>query len=113
MRKLFAAPLSWTRAIIIGLLITSVLLVTLAWIPSHFTYFIWPRIQPDKIIKSVTGYQIKNPYTLVRIGDAVSMGYQTVAFAIPLVVTYVVMERRRRRLGQQGAEEPKGYLPGK
>lgn len=112
MRKLFASPLSWTRAIIIGLLITGVLLVALAWIPSHFTYFIWPRLQPAKIIQDVTGYKIKNPYTLVRIGDLISMGYQTVAFIIPVVITYFVMERRRRRLGQQGVE-PRGYLPGK
>lgn len=113
MRKLFAAPLSWTRAIIIGLAITAVLLVVLAWVPSHFTYFIWPRLEPAKIIENVAGYKIKDPYTVVRIGDLISMGYQTTVFVIPLVVTYLVMERRRRRLGQQGAEEPKGYLPGK
>lgn len=97
----------------IGLILTSVLLVVLAWVPSHFTYFIWPRLEADKIIKEVTGYKIENPYTLVRIGDMISMGYQTTVFIIPLVVTYIVMERRRRRLGKQGAEEPKGYLPGK
>lgn len=113
MRRLFAAPLSWTRAIIIGLAITVILLVVLAWVPSHFAYFIWPRLEAGKIIEDVTGYKMKDPYTLTRISDLISMGYQTTIFLIPLVVTYLVMERRRRRLGQQGAEEPKGYLPGK
>lgn len=113
MKRLFAAPLTWTRAIIFGLVITAALLVTLGWIPSHFDYFIWPRLDPEKLIHSITGYKLKETYTVVRIGDMISMGYQTVAFIIPLVITYVLMERRRRRMGQQGAEEPKGYLPGK
>lgn len=108
-----SGELTWTQAILIGLVITGFILVTLAWIPSHFNYFWWDRLQPAKIIKNVTGYELKDAYTLVRLRDAISLGYQTTVFAAIIVATYIYMERRRRRLGQQGAEEPKGYLSGK
>jgi len=41
------------------------------------------------------------------------MGYQTTVFAAVIVGAYVWGERRRRRLGQRGADDVKGYLPGK
>lgn len=105
--------LTWTQAILIGLAITAFFLVTLTWIPSHFTYFWWDRIRPGTLLKDVLGIELNDPYTLVRIRDAISMGYQTTVFAVVIVATYIWGERRRRRLGQQGAEEPKGYLSGK
>ncbi len=104
--------ITWTRATVIGLLISAMLLITLGYIPSIFTY--WWDAQTGAVvdlIQKTTGYEIE-PYTSIRIRDAISLGYQTVAFAIPIVATYVIMERRRRRLGQRGAEDVKGYLPG-
>lgn len=106
--------MTWVRAIILATLITAALIVALGFIPSIFRY-IWSN-QSDAIavfIKDKTGYEFRDPYTLVRIHDAISMGYQSTAFAIPLVMTYKIMEKRRRRSGQQGAPSVKGYLPGK
>lgn len=108
-----ASELTWTQAILIGLAMTAFLLIFLGWIPSHFNYFWWDRIHPATLIKNITGRELKDAYTLIRLRDAISMGYQTTVFAAIVVAVYIYMERRRRRKGQQGAEEPKGYLSGK
>jgi len=104
--------MTWPRAVMIGLVTTGALLIFLAWIPSHFTYFWWDKLKPGENLLKITGHQFQ-PYTLVRMRDAISMGFTTVFFVIPIVATYVVMEKRRRALGQRGADDVKGYLPGK
>lgn len=111
---MFESEMTWAKAVIAGTLITAILVVTLGFIPSIFRYE-WGKKSDDiaEFIKDKTGYEFKTSYTLVRIHDAISMGYQTVAFAIPLVATYVVLDRRRRRSGQRGPSGVKGYLPGK
>src|SRR5207249_1796988 len=38
--------MTWTRAVMTGLFITGLLLIFLAWIPSHFTYFWWEKLKP-------------------------------------------------------------------
>lgn len=112
LKKRGDGELTWTGAVIRGLAIISVLLLLLAWVPSHFTYFWWDKLDAGNRLQSLTGHKFQ-PYTLVRIRDSISMGYQTVVFGIPLVATYVIMERRRRRLGQRGVDSVTGYLPGK
>ncbi|MEO7802905.1 MAG: hypothetical protein ABIS18_00095 [Actinomycetota bacterium] len=106
--------MTWTKATMIAVGITAILLVTLGFVPSIFRY--WWASNGDAIaefINNTTGIEFKDTYTLVRIHDAISMGYQTFAFAIPVVLTYIIGEKRRRRLGLRGAEPVKGYLPGK
>jgi hypothetical protein len=106
--------MSWVRAIIMATVITGLLIVFLGFIPSIFRYT-WESNseQIGETITNITGIHFKTPYTLVRIHDAVSMGFQTVIFAIPVALTYILGERRRRRLGLRGGEGVKGYLPGK
>ena len=106
--------MSWVKAIILATIINGLLIVFLGFLPSIFRYQ-WEG-NADKIgefINSATGITLKDPYTLVRIHDAVSMGIQTFIFAIPVALTYILGERRRRRLGLRGGEGVKGYLPGK
>lgn len=113
-KKAMDQEMTWARAIVLAILISSILTVTLGFIPSIIRYE-WES-NSDTIasfVRDKTGYEFKDPYTLVRIHDAISMGYQTVAFAIPVVATYVIMEKRRRKSGQRGAPSVKGYLPGK
>ncbi|HLF70285.1 MAG TPA: hypothetical protein VI541_04955 [Actinomycetota bacterium] len=114
MNKSAAKELTWTMAILKALAITAFLLIFLGFVPSIFRY--WWAGNSDNIsqfLADTVGIRFKEPYTLVRLHDAISMGYQTVAFAIPVAATYFILERRRRRLGQRGAEPVKGYLPGK
>jgi hypothetical protein len=106
--------MTWVRAIIMSTLITGLLIVFLGFLPSIFRYE-WDNRAEDisAAITSVSGIEIKDPYTLVRIHDAVSMGIQTFIFVIPVAATYILGEKRRRRLGLRGNEGVKGYLPGK
>ncbi|MGQ0680112.1 MAG: hypothetical protein ACT4OM_10760 [Actinomycetota bacterium] len=106
--------MTWVRAIIIATLINAALIVVLGFAPSIFRYA-WDN-NTDQMIAFVdekTGYEFKDSYTMVRIHDAISMGFQTFVFAVPIVATYVLGEKRRRRLGLRGNEGVKGYLPGK
>lgn len=106
--------MTWVKAIVLATLITAVLIVFLGFLPSILRYE-WEARAEDisALITSVTGYELKDQYTLVRIHDAISMGLQTFIFAIPIAATYIIGERRRRRLGLRGNEGVKGYLPGK
>jgi hypothetical protein len=115
--------LTWTKAIFLGFVVTAALLLLLVWIPSHFTYYIWDRFNASALpfglgldlaafYQNLAGREM-DPYTLVRIRDAVSLGYQSTVFAVIIVATYIWGERRRRRLGQRGPDEPRDYLPGK
>lgn len=113
MSKQSKAELTWTKAVLLGLAITGFLLITLAWIPSYFTYW-WGGKSQDVLdfLQRVTKHEFE-PYTSVRIRDAISMGYQTTVFAAVIVAAYIVNERRRRKQGLRGSDEVKGYLPGK
>lgn len=106
--------MTWSRAIIVATLITGALFVTLGFIPSIARYA-WDN-NTDAMIAFVadkTGYEFKDSYTMVRIHDAISMGVQTFFFAVPVALTYILGEKRRRRLGLRGSDGVKGYLPGK
>lgn len=106
--------MTWVKAIILSTIITGLLIVFLGFLPSIFRYT-WDSNAEKigEVIAGLTGIEFKDPYTLVRIHDAVSMGLQTFIFAIPIAATYILGERRRRRLGLRGGEGVKGYLPGK
>lgn len=108
--------MTWTRAVLVAIAITAALLVTLGFVPSIFRYW-WASNSQTKVqpfMANTLNIELKDPYTLVRIHDAISMGYQTNVFLVFAVVTYKVMDKRRRRLGQRGAEGVKmAYLPGK
>ncbi|MEX2553952.1 MAG: hypothetical protein WD627_13255 [Actinomycetota bacterium] len=105
---------TWARAIIVASLITAALLVTLGFLPSIIRYT-WDNNTDAMIgfIADKTGFEFKDTYTMVRIHDAIAMGLQTFIFAIPIAATYILGERRRRRLGLRGSDAVKGYLPGK
>lgn len=107
--------MTWTKAVIFGMVLTVFLLVSLGFIPSIFRYW-WAANSQDVVgpfITETLGIPMKDPYTLVRLHDAISMGYQTTAFAIPVAACYFILEKRRKRLGLRGNEGVKGYLPGK
>lgn len=106
--------MTWVKAIVLSTTITAALIVVLGFLPSIIRYE-WEARSEDigELITEVTGYELQDQYTLVRIHDALSMGLQTFIFAIPIALTYIIGERRRRRLGLRGGEGVKGYLPGK
>lgn len=106
--------MSWAKAIVLSVVIVALLIIFLGFIPSFFRYEWGNRSdQIAEFVANTFGYEFKERYTLVRIHDAISMGFQTVLFVIPLVAAYVLGEKRRRRLGLRSGGDVKGYLPGK
>lgn len=111
---------SWVRAVILGFLIVVGLITFLAWIPSYFTYW-WSAhdLSAQKTIQSIVHkipgftHHTDQPYTSTRVRDAISMGFQTTVLAVVLAWAYISGEKKRRRLGQRGSDDVKGYLPGK
>lgn len=106
--------MTWAKSIVVAMLITAALFVTLGFAPSIARYA-WDN-NTDKMIafiKDKTGFEFKDSYTMVRIHDAISMGVQTFFFVVPVAATYILGEKRRRRLGLRGNDAVKGYLPGK
>jgi hypothetical protein len=114
------SELTWAKAVVLGLGITIFLLITLAWIPSWYTYW-WGAhdASAQKYIQDVVHWipgfkhHVDQPYTSVRVRDAISMGYQTNVLVVVIAAAYVWGDKRRRRLGQRGSDDVKGYLPGK
>lgn len=111
---------TWVKAVVLGLVIIAVLLVFLAWIPSYFTYWWTARDTTAQqyvqdVVHWIPGFKHHTiqPYTSTRVRDAISLGYQTTVIAVVLAAAYIRGERKRRRLGQRGADDVKGYLPGK
>ncbi|MBW3591360.1 MAG: hypothetical protein KY393_05885 [Actinobacteria bacterium] len=106
--------MTWVKAIVLSTVITAALIIVLGFLPSILRYE-WEANSAaiGEMIHTVTGYELQDTYTLVRIHDAISMGIQTFIFAIPVVATYIIGEKRRRRMGLRGSGAVKGYLPGK
>jgi hypothetical protein len=106
--------MSWASAVIRATIITALLIIFLGFLPSTLRYEWNNRTdQMVQFISDKTGFEFKDDYTMVRIHDAITMGLQTFIFAVPIAATYILGERRRRRLGLRGADGVKGYLPGK
>jgi hypothetical protein len=112
--------LTWAKAVLLALGITIFLMVTLAWMPSYYLYWWTNRdLTAQKYIQTVvhhiptfSHYTIQ-AYTSTRVRDAIGMGFQTTVLAVVLIAAFVYGEKKRRRLGQRGSDEVKGYLPGK
>ncbi|HLI56387.1 MAG TPA: hypothetical protein VKY26_05065 [Actinomycetota bacterium] len=112
--------LTWAKAVLLSLFIIAALLVTLAWWPSYFLYWWSARDTTAQkyiqdVVHAIPGFKhhTDDPYLSTRVRDAIAMGYETTVLAVVLAAAYVRGERKRRRLGQRGADEVKGYLPGK
>lgn len=120
MKRQANQELTWAKAVMLSLLIVILLIITLAWIPSYYLYWWTTRdLTAQKYIQDIvhriptfSHYTIQ-PYTSTRVRDAIAMGYETTVLAVFLVGAYVRGEKKRRRLGQRGSDDVKGYLPGK
>src|SRR5260370_22449959 len=81
LRRPAQTELTWTRAVVIGLGVTVFLLITLAWIPSYFTY--WWASRDASAVKTIQGlvshipgchHHTIQPYTSTRVRDPSSLG---------------------------------------
>lgn len=110
-------PMSWTKAILIGFAIWIFSIIFLGQVPSVIIY------KFDQYVAEIIEFSKKIPFVndaglntrqvqIVR--DLVANGVQMGALFTMLVFAYFWQEKKRKRLGGRGVQDPvKGYLSGK
>ena len=110
-------PMSWTRAIILGLIIWVVAIILLGQIPSVIIYkfdqYIAEIIDFSKKIPGVNPDGL-NTIQIKMIRDLIANAVQVNFLIAMLVVAYKWQESKRKRTGSKGLQDPvRGYMPGK
>lgn len=123
------APMTWTRAILLGLAIWVAAIILLGQAPSWIIY--WFDQQVAMLIdwsKRIPGVGAAcaalgsgqpaadgcNPTQIALVRDLVANGIQMTALAVMLIGAYIWQERKRKRVGGRGVSDVvKGYMPGK
>ena len=111
------APMTWTRAILLGTAIWIFSIITMGQIPSLIIYkmdqYVAEIIDFSKKIPFVNDEGL-NPKQIQIIRDMINNGVQLTALAALLIFMYFWQEKKRKRTGAKGLEDPvKGYMPGK
>ena len=109
--------MTWTRAILTGLVIWVIAIALLGQLPSWIIYkadqSVSTLIEWSKKIPLVNDEGL-NPKQIEMIRDIVANGVQMGALVAMLVVAYFWQERKRKRTGGKGVQDVvKGYMPGK
>lgn len=110
-------PMSWTRAILLGSLIWILAIVFLGQLPSVIIYkadaYIAELIEFSQKIPGVSNEGL-NTIQIRIIRDIVANSVQMGLLTVALIAAYIWQERKRKRLGGKGLQDPvKGYLSGK
>lgn len=110
-------PMSWTRAIVLGIAIWVFAILALGQLPSLIIY------KFDQYVAEIIEFSGKLPLikdeglntTQVRaVRDLVANGVQMGILAAMLVVAYLWQKAKHKRLGTKDLSDPvKGYMPGK
>jgi hypothetical protein len=111
------APMTWTKAILLGFTLWIILIIATGQIPSYVIYWF------DKEVAAIIDFSKKipgvndeglNPKQIAIVRDLVANGIQMTAFAVILIFMYFWQEKKRKRLGTKGLQDPvRGYLSGK
>ncbi len=110
-------PMTWTQAIILGLIIWVIAIALLGQIPSLIIYkfdqYIAEIIDFTKKIPGVNKEGL-NPVQVKIVRDLIANGVQMTALVAMLVFAYFWQEKKRKRTGGKGVQDVvKGYLSGK
>jgi hypothetical protein len=111
------APMSWTKAILIGFAIWVFSILMLGQVPSVIIYKV------DQYVAEIIEFSAKLPFVndaglntrqVQIIRDLFANGVQMGALFAMLIFAYFWQEKKRKRLGGRGVQDPvKGYLSGK
>jgi hypothetical protein len=111
------APMSWTKAILIGFAIWIFSIIFLGQLPSVIIY------KADQYVAEIIDFSKKIPMVndaglntrQVQIArDLFANGVQITTLIAMLVFAYFWQEKKRKRVGGRGVQDPvKGYLSGK
>ena len=111
------SPMTWTRAILYGLAIWIFSIAFMGQLPSYIIY--WFDAQVASIIEFTAKIPLVNdeglnPAQVAIVRDIVANTVQNAVLIGMLVVAYFWQEKKRKRLGTKGPEDPvKGYMSGK
>ena len=115
--KIVDAPMTWTRAILLGLAIWVYSIIFMGQIPSLIIY------KTDQYVAEIIEFTQKLPLineeglntTQIRmIRDIIANGFQITALIVLLAFMYFWQKAKQKRTGAKGIEDPvKGYMPGK
>lgn len=111
------APMTWTRAILLGLGIWFFGIIAMGQIPSLIIYsmdqYVSEIIDFTKKIPGVNPDGL-NPKQIAIIRDMINNGVQIGFLVALLAFMYFWQEKKRKRTGTKGPEDPvRGYMPGK
>ncbi|MPZ69521.1 MAG: hypothetical protein GEU71_08335 [Actinobacteria bacterium] len=110
-------PMTWTRAVLLGLLIWVLLIIVTGQVPSYFIY--WVDANVTKVIDWTTkipGVEAEgfNPKQVQIARDVIANGLQMGGFTVMLVVAYFWQKAKQKRVGQKDLQDTvKGYMSGK
>jgi hypothetical protein len=110
-------PMTWTRAVLFGLLIWVLLIIVTGQVPSYFIY--WVDANVTKVIDWTTKIPGVNPEGFnprqVQIArDVIANGIQMGGFTVILAVAYFWQKAKQKRVGQKDLQDTvKGYMSGK
>ncbi|MFN2389575.1 MAG: hypothetical protein ABR575_08250 [Actinomycetota bacterium] len=123
------APMTWTRAIVLGTIIWIVLIALLGQGPSIIIYkfdqyiatlITWSENIPGlgKVCATLGGAPNPgggcNTAQIKIFRDLVANGFQMTLLVVMLIGAYIWQERKRKRTGSKGLQDVvKGYMPGK
>jgi hypothetical protein len=110
-------PMTWTRAIVLGIVIWAIAIIALGQIPSYIIY------KFDQQISSIIDFSANipgvadeglNPKQISIIRDMIANAVQIGALVIMLGAAYFWQKSKQKRTGARGLQDPvKGYLSGK
>ena len=111
------APMTWTKAIVLGTLLWVFMILTLGQLPSVIIY------KFDQYIAQIIEFTQKLPLVqedglntvqIKIIRDIVANSVQMGILTVMLVIAYFWQKSKQKRLGTKGLSDPvKGYMPGK
>ena len=110
-------PMTWTQAIIYGLIIWVAAIILLGQVPSVIIYkvdqYIAEIINFSKKIPGVNKEGL-NAVQIKIIRDIIANAVQMNLLIVGLVAAYKWQESKRKRTGSKGLPDPvRGYMPGK
>ena len=111
------APMTWTKAIVLGTVIWVLAILLLGQVPSVIIYkfdqYIAQIIDFSKNVPGVNPDGL-NTVQVKIIRDLVANGVQMGILTGMFVFAYFWQEAKRKRLGAKGLPDPvRGYMPGK
>ncbi len=111
------APMTWTRAILVGLLLFALGILLLGQVPSLIIYkfdqYVATIIEFSKNIPGVNDEGL-NAKQVAIVRDIVANTAQNMFLIVFLAGAYFWQKSKQKRTGARGLQDPvKGYMPGK